>query len=422
MSFGMRVAGDAPVRWLVLGASLYAVQGVVVAYLFNFNKSYMQSAGLPVDVIGRIQTFALLPLVFKFLVGPISDRFNLLGFGHRLPYIVLGLIVQAGGLVGLARLDPRNQLSLFTMMAMLTVVGLAIYDTCCDGLIIDVTPPENRARAQGLLWTSRFLAATFFTLGFGWWIDALGGARHADYLLIASAGLTLLPCGLALCLREPTRAADFERFKGSALKVMTRPWSLKLLAFGCLYGITGMGVESNLSLHYKEMGFGPGGDVGTLGAARNLGHVAGALMLPLAMARWGRRTVLILGVVILAGSIAAQVPVRGKLGAGAAGMALGAAVGWDDTLFATLAMEGADPRLAASTFALFMAVTNLSVVGDALFSAGVAASGGFHVPFFTAAIATLFALPLAIKLARSARVSPVSSKPDIEFDPGARIA
>lgn len=422
MNFGKRAAGSVPDRWLVLGASLYAVQGVAVAYLFNFNKSYMQSAGLPLDVIGRVQTLALLPLVFKFLIGPLSDRFNLLGFGHRLPYIVSGLIAQAAGLLGLARLDPMIHLPLFTLMAILTVIGLAIYDTCCDGLIIDVTPPENRARVQGLLWTSRFLAATFFTLGFGWWLDALGGAKHADTLLIASAGLTLLPCGLAVCWREPPRAADFERFEWSALKIMTRPWSLTLLAFGCLYGITGMGVESNLSLHYKAMGFGPGGDAGTLGAARNLGRAAGALMLPLAMARWGRRAVLILGVVILAASIAAQVPIRGKLEAGAAGMAFGAAVGWDDTLFATLAMEGADPRLAASTFALFMAVTNLSVVGDALFSSGVAASGGFHVPFFTAAIATLFSLPLALKLARPARVSSSPLKPEIETGPGARTA
>ena len=109
--------GRIPSRWLILGTSLYAVQGMIVAYLFNFNKSYMDHAGLPVDVRGRVQSLALLPLVLKFLIGPISDRFDLGGWGRRLPYISLGLILQAAGLVGLALLNPRAHLGLFTAMS-----------------------------------------------------------------------------------------------------------------------------------------------------------------------------------------------------------------------------------------------------------------------------------------------------------------
>src|SRR4051794_8544405 len=90
--------------FLVLFASLYAVQGVVVAYLFNYNKAYMAEFGLGEGAAGVVQSLALLPLALKFLVGPLSDRFNLLGLGHRLPYIVLGLAAQAAGLVGLAAL------------------------------------------------------------------------------------------------------------------------------------------------------------------------------------------------------------------------------------------------------------------------------------------------------------------------------
>ena len=67
-------------------------------------------------------------------------------------------------------------------------------------------------------------------------------------------------------------------------------------------------------------------------------------------------------------------------------------------------MEAADPRLAASTFALFMAVTNLSVVGDALFVRGVTASGGYHLPLLAAAGVALVTLPLAWPLSRPAPV------------------
>jgi hypothetical protein len=404
--------GVAP-SFLVLFASLYGVQGVVIAYFFNFNKSYMQAFGLREDVVATVQSLALLPLVLKFLVGPLSDRFELLGRGRRLPYIVFGLASQATGLLGLATLDPSRQLASFAGMAILTVVGLAVYDTCCDGLVIDVTPPAARARVQGLLWTSRFVAATVVTLGFGLWLERLGGARHASALLLASAVVTLAPAALALVLRAPTEGAERERFRWSALSVMTRPWSLALLAFGMLYGLAGMAVESNLSLHYLKLGFMPGQDVGALGATRNFGRAVGAVVLPLAATMLSRRRVLETGVMVLALSVAAQSIIRDRIGAGLIGLVFGAAMGWNDTLFAALAMEAADPRLAASTFALFMAVTNSSVIGDAFFARGVVVSGGYAVPLLAAAVVALAALPLVGRLSR-----PASSDGAVTEEPG----
>src|SRR6185437_4313672 len=147
-----------------------------------------------------------------FLVGPLSDRVNFLGFGHRRPFIVLGLALQVAGLVGLAVVDPFRHLSAFAALAVLAVTGLAFYDTCCDGMVVDVTPPESRARVQGLLWTARFLAATLFTLGFGAWLGRLGGAGHAAALLWACAGLSVPPAVLTLALREPPRSAEAEVF------------------------------------------------------------------------------------------------------------------------------------------------------------------------------------------------------------------
>jgi MFS transporter, PAT family, beta-lactamase induction signal transducer AmpG len=391
--------GIAP-AFLVLFAAVYAVQGIVVAYLSNFNKAFMQAHGLAGDTIGDVQSAALLPLALKFLVGPLSDRFNLLGRGHRLPFIVLGLLAQAGGLAGLAAIDPGRHLLAFAAMAVLAVTGLAFYDTCCDGLVVDVTPPDGRARVQGLLWTSRFVAAMGFTLGFGFWLDRLGGPIHADRLLLACAALSAAPAVLAAMLREPPRGADAEHFTWSTLRVMVRPWSLALLAFGGLYGLAGMGVEMNLSPYYKGLGLGPGGEVGTLGACRYLGRALGAVLLPLAVARLPRRAVLATGVLGLVAAIAGQAGVGDRWGAGLLGLAFGVAMGWDDTLFAALAMEAADPRLAASTFALFMAATNLSVLGDSLFAHGVVGSGGYLGPFLVAAVVTLATLPLVIPLGR----------------------
>jgi hypothetical protein len=56
--------------------------------------------------------------------------------------------------------------------------------------------------------------------------------------------------------------------------------------------------------------------------------------------------------------------------------------GWNDALFCVMAMEASDPRMAASTFAIFMAVSNLSVAGDALFLEAVGWLGRGYGPVF----------------------------------------
>ena len=92
--------------YLALFASIYALQGVVVAYFFNFNQLFMIAGGVSSEDAADAQTLALVPFILKFLGGPISDRFNLLGWGHRKPYILLGLVVQSLGLAGLALVHP----------------------------------------------------------------------------------------------------------------------------------------------------------------------------------------------------------------------------------------------------------------------------------------------------------------------------
>ncbi|MBX6313384.1 MAG: MFS transporter [Isosphaeraceae bacterium] len=368
--------------YLLLFASLYAIQGVVVAYFFNFNQLYMEAAGVAPTTIGWVQTMATLPLVFKFLGGPLSDRVNFFGFGHRRPYIILGLILQTLGLVGLTLIDPGRHLGGFATLALVAVTGLALYDTCCDGMAIDTTPPGDRARVQGILVASRFVATAICSWGFGHWLERTGtGPGRGDGVLWACAGLGLIPLVQTLGVREPRRAADAEAFDWRALCVLIRPRSLALLGFGALYATVAYGVEINLSLFYSHEGF-RSDAIGDFASARYIGRAVGAALLPLGTAWLGRRGVLTIGVALLTASTAGQVLVGGRGSALFWGLAFGAANGWDDALFNVLSMEASDPRLAASTYALFMAVSNLSVTGGGIFASTVQAFGGRYRPVF----------------------------------------
>ena len=102
-------ASRVPRLYLAFFALIYAVQGVTVAYLLNYNKKYMINAGVEERTVAWVQSLVLLTLVFKFLLGPLSDRVSLFGLGHRRPYIVLGLLIQSAALVGLSLIHPNRR-------------------------------------------------------------------------------------------------------------------------------------------------------------------------------------------------------------------------------------------------------------------------------------------------------------------------
>jgi MFS transporter, PAT family, beta-lactamase induction signal transducer AmpG len=404
-----------PARFLTLFLLVYAVQGVVFAYFINFNPTYMSAGGVDEQTVATVQTIALLPFILKFLAGPLSDRFPLLGLGHRRPYILLGLILQVLGLVGLASFTSLDgNVPLFAAVAVITVTGLALYDTCTDGWIIDLTPPPDRARVQGLVMGSRFLCATLFSLLFGIWLQRTGTGPGRGYAVLwACAALTLIPLVMAAFLSEPSRHLPDGAFDWRALGVLVRPRSLAVLAFGAFYAVVSYGVEINLPLFYHRLDYGEAA-IGGFGASRNLGRAAGALLLPLGMLQLGRRWTMRIAVLSLAISQASQALGTSDAGpfVGALGFCFGAANGWTDALFYVLAMEASDPRLAASTYALFMAVSNLSVTGGKLFSMLIAVLGGsYSRAFVVAALITLPALAMIWPLSKPPRHEPVPEPP-----------
>jgi PAT family beta-lactamase induction signal transducer AmpG len=176
--------GRVATGYLAWFAALYALQGIAIAYFFNDNQLYMIAGGVSSTTAADVQSLALIPFILKFLGGPLSDRFNFLGWGHRKPYIVIGLLTQSAGLIGLTLVHPGSNLGAFAALAVMAVAGLAFYDTCCDGMVIDVTPPADRDRVQGMLVASRAAAAMVGSLGFGFLLQATGnGPGRGDAVL-----------------------------------------------------------------------------------------------------------------------------------------------------------------------------------------------------------------------------------------------
>ena len=78
------------VRYTMFGL-LYFSQGTVLGYFTALNALYLLSKGVSMTDVGIFALIALIPFVIKIFLGMLSDNVNLLGLGHRKPYILLGV-------------------------------------------------------------------------------------------------------------------------------------------------------------------------------------------------------------------------------------------------------------------------------------------------------------------------------------------
>lgn len=400
-------------RLIVLFAMLYAVQGVVVSYFLTFNGRYMlqpsigedgQAIRLTMAQIGWCQTIATLPLAVKFLFGLWADKFSFLGFGHRRPYMLLGLLMQSLGLFGLTLVEPAKHVEAFTALATIAVCGLCFYDVSCDAFAVQVTPAADRGRVQGVLQASRFLSTAFFGVLFGvvWNLSAIPGQS-----VLWLCGLLPIPAILyTLTIAEPVHVRSAESLRLGVFRMFRHRSLWGLLIFSVIYAIVSFGVEAVLvfwfavpALAFTERA------LGFQSLGRNCGRALGAIFQGRAAMLDGKRPLVMIGLCGLSAATILFSTVRGHGSAMLIGIFFGIAVGWLDALACSLAMDESDPDFPATSFALIMAFQNLGILGSGLMST-LAASVGFGSAFAIAAVvnlAGLMAWPLLVAHPRRTR-------------------
>ena len=156
--------------------------------------------------VGVFGAIALVPFVIKIFLGMLSDRVNLFGWGHRKPYILIGLLVQLACLVVVPFVDPAESYWGFVALAFTLQMGMALYDTCTDGLALDTTPPEEQGTIQGFMVGGRAFAIVITAAILGVLADKVSWT--AVFWLLAVS--TLIPIPLVLTAKEAERTAGEE--------------------------------------------------------------------------------------------------------------------------------------------------------------------------------------------------------------------
>ncbi|MES2059050.1 MAG: MFS transporter [Pseudomonadota bacterium] len=157
---------DRRLRFAVL-AMLYAAQGIPDAMVLIVFPAFLAARGVAPAGIGTFLAIAMLPNAAKLIIGPTVDRWAYLMMGRRKPWIMAGELGIATSFGALALLpDPVAQLPLFTASAFCITLATAVQDVATDATAMDLIPPHEQGRANGVMWGSKTVGtAAFATLG-----------------------------------------------------------------------------------------------------------------------------------------------------------------------------------------------------------------------------------------------------------------
>ena len=375
-------------RYLMFGL-LYFAQGSILSYFTALNALYLLSFNLSMGQIGLFGMIALTPFVLKIFLGMVSDRFSLLGRGHRIPYIVIGLLLQAGGLLLVPFLNPGTQFGLFAALAFVIMTGMALYDTCTDGFALDTTEEADQGRVQSIMVGGRAAGVVVVSAAIGA-LAQLASWQIAFWML---ALVTLLPLPLVLGMKEP-KWAPGRRFQWAAFRSFARWPVVALGLLGALYSFIINGanqlvnpyLQSAYNITYLVAGF--------YTAAWGVGVIIGGWDGGRRADRLGPRRAIhgaLIGALVAIGALAL---ISGPAIAWPLVIAFGFAFGFYEAVYFATAMRFSDLRIAASMFAILMAFANIGTGLGLAVSGALADATGYRTTFLIIAALNLLAFPL----------------------------
>ena len=175
-------------------SALYTAQGIPEGITYFAIPAWLAMNGKsPIEIATFLGVIGL-PWSFKILIAPLMDRFTLLSMGRKRPWVIfgqLGLILSflSIGLVS----DPLNNPSGLMITGFLISFFGAFQDVATDGMAVDVIPPKEQARANGLMWGSKTIGISLSLVIGTTLINSIGFTLAIASLSLVVALIMIIP-------------------------------------------------------------------------------------------------------------------------------------------------------------------------------------------------------------------------------------
>lgn len=210
----MYLSENKTLRMITL-CGLYVAQGVPWGFVTVTFAAWLAQPkhDLTVEQIGPIMAVATLPWSFKFLWGPLMDRFTIPSMGRRRPWIifaqsmavlVLGSMLLFDDLPSMVWTSAPGSSPAMEMifklvpgplagMILLANIFLSMQDVAVDALAVDLLKENERGVANGMMYGCSYLGTAVGGAGLGWVVSKYGIQAGLMWQAILLAGIMLLP-------------------------------------------------------------------------------------------------------------------------------------------------------------------------------------------------------------------------------------
>ncbi len=176
---------------LLAFAGLYAAQGFPFGLFIVALPTWLAARDYSSTEVGLFIAVVSLPWTLKLLAGPVMDRFSFLSLGRRRPWV---MISQSGILFGCLLMSIGvNDFYWILGIGFFINFCAAWQDVAVDGMAIDILPENERARANAFMFGGQMAGISGASAGGAWLLSAYGLGFTSLVMAACIAVIFLIP-------------------------------------------------------------------------------------------------------------------------------------------------------------------------------------------------------------------------------------
>lgn len=154
---------------------LYVAQGIPFGFVTITLAAFLAQQGASEKDVASLIMVTTLPWSFKWVWGPVIDRFGVPFLGRRRPWILLAQSFMAAAIVAILLMpDLSDHLRLLYAAVLVLNMFASLQDVSVDALAVDLLAEHERGKANGLMYASAYLGTLIGGAGLGLVVSRAG--------------------------------------------------------------------------------------------------------------------------------------------------------------------------------------------------------------------------------------------------------
>ena len=147
-------------RWqrVSMFCALYFAQGFPWGFMVTAMVAYLVDLGVSDADAAELTAIVLVPWSFKLVWAPLIDSVTVRSMGRRRVWIIGAQLMMAFSLLGMLSVGNfTERLEVLAWWFFLHNCFASLQDVATDALAVDVLPPDEQGRVNGLMWGSKMI-------------------------------------------------------------------------------------------------------------------------------------------------------------------------------------------------------------------------------------------------------------------------